>query len=527
MTIKKSIIYYNIGKGLLEEGKIKEALEAFEIAIFEEPGFQKARDAYKLALAELEKSSSSSLAEKVKARYLKDVEHPHFYLAKLYYFEGDYLNALDELTNALEEAKSDSNIKVEIFNLMGSIYYIREEFELLREYADRALELDKNSSGAHFNKGLWYKINGYFDEAKESFKKAISLNKRLFHAYDELGEIYINEGELEEAESLFKKVLEIVPDWINSYFALGEIALRRGEVEKSLFYFKKAQSTLGENERLLSKLGKVYNLVGDPANAIFCLEKLLKAGSATDEDLMHLGVAYLLLMMPTTALKIFKKLREIYPSFPFLQEFIVLGEMMEQLLQKLKEVPFNLRDEMGGKRVVYLPLSDQTTLLDFEKKELKSSLKNQKLKGREKKKCVKNSELHFLLEVKQQPEEKISYILSLLRSKRALDTLTSKTVKETIAEPWPEKEKDSVFIKRVAEAWRKLGKEFPEPDKVREVVTLLKDDVRLDYFLSKDSLERYRKDKRKKWLAVSMRELRKAVPLKKIYILAIFPEFLG
>ena len=542
MTSKKSIIYYKIGKNLLEEGKVREALEAFEIAIFEEPGFRKAKEAYDSTFAELETEPSltSSLTERIKEKIeshlVGEESKTHYYLGKLYYFEGDYLSALDELATALKQAESDRNLTVDILNLIGSIYYVREELELLLEYANRALEMDGQSAGAFFNKGLWYKMSGLFEEAKDAFQRAITLNRHLFHAYDELGELHINDGNYQKAEEIFKKILDIIPDWLNSYFALGEIALRKGNPQLSLSYFKRALEILPEDERLLSKLGKVYNMAGDPANAILCLEHLLKSGSAAEDDLMNLGVAHLLLMMPTTALEVFTKLRDVHPYHPMLLEFIVLSEMMEQSLSKLQELPASLRENMGlgpeivletnqrrSRRTLYLPLSSQTTLSDFSHG-----------KKHETPSHTKESSLEFLKSVLLRPEENIGFILSLLRSKNAVNTLTQPTVKEKIVLEWPEKEKDQPFITTVAGQWKNraktagIGKEMKIPDltDTKELIVLHKDDIRLDYFFPREFLDRYRRDGRKKWIDITTKELCEAVPLKKVYILVLFPEFL-
>jgi len=545
MTKKKSLIYYRIGTNLLEEGKIREALEAFEIAIFEEPGFRKAKEAYDSTLAELENEPSldSSLTGRIREsleRHLAGEEgKSHYYMGKLYYFEGDHLSALDELATALGQAESDRALTVEILNLMGNIYYVREEFELLLEYANRALEMDRQSAGAYFNKGLWYKVNGQSEEAKDSFQRAITLNRHLFHAYDELGEIHINEGNYRKAEEIFRKILDIIPDWLNSYFALGEIALQKGDPQLSLSYFKRALEIIPDDERLLSKLGKVYNMAGDPANAILCLERLLKSGNAGEEDLMNLGIAHLLLMMPTTALKVFSELRELRPYYSMLQEYIVLAEMMEQFLYKLQELPASQREEMGlgseiilktdgkrSRRTLYLPLSSQTTLLDFER--------DTRTEEEKKRSHTRESTREFFETLLARPEETIGFVLSLLRSKNAVNSLTQSSVKEKIILEWPEKEKDRPFIDIAARQWRKrrssrsTGTESqpPDMDDLRKLIVVHKDDVRLDFFFSREFLDSYRRDGRKKWVDITMKELAGAVPLREVYILALFPEFL-
>ena len=547
MPSKKSIIYYNIGKSLLEEGKIKEALEAFEIAIFEEPGFHKAREAYDSALAEMEPGSSMAdrLRSQVEEQLVGQGARANLYLGKLYYFDGDYLSALDELAIALQEAEaeSDQELAVEVLNLMGSVYYAREEFELLAEYAGKALELDDKSAGAWFNRGLWLKTAEMFPEAKEAFGQAISYNRQLFHAYDELGELHITEGDLEKAEELFSKILEIIPDWLNSYFALGEIALRKGDTSRSLKQFKKALAILPNDQRLLSKLGKVYNMAGDPANAILCLEKLLKSGTASDEDLMNLAVAHLLLLMPGTALKVLAKLRDIQPGHPMLSELTMLGNMMEQLTGRLQELPASLREELGlgselvlrqnarGKgRAILLPFSSQTTILDFSRGT--GQTENEYSGGRVEER-PEQAARELFKELMDRPEEGIAVILSRLRARQAVSTLTSPGAKEQLMPKWPEKKMDRSLIDTVSSTWRELARELrkgamkklPNINRTKKLMVLHKEDVRLDYFLEPEILVDYRKDKRKKWVDLTLEELEKGLPLKKAHLLALFPEF--
>ncbi len=552
MSTKKSIIYYNIGKNLLEEGKIREALEALEVAIFEEPGFVKAKEAYDSALAELEETRE--LAPRLRERILESVteEGPrlHYYLGKLSYFEGDYLGALDELVLALEQAQEDIPLTVEIQNLMGSIYYIRDEHDLLLEYAELSLALDNGSAGACFNKALWFKTRDLLEDAKEWFHRTIQLNRRLFHAYDELGEIYILEGELAEAEGLFQKILEIIPDWLNSYLALGEISLRKGDSAQSLRHFKRALEIMPDDEKLLSKLGKVHNMAGDPRNAINCLEQLLKAGTARDEDIMNLGVSYLLLMVPGTARKFFTKVQELQPYYPLVHEMLILTDMLEDLLGRLSELPNSIREhiQMGpelllghrgesNKQKLYLPLSNQTTLFDFRYGLVKGGTNGEleaRIPGEEELLTPPESPTAFMETLLSSPRVRLGFIFSLLRTKNALSALSGRKTREKLSPAAsPGKDQDSVVVDFLLERWKPWQKDWKERGRLpgtgtlKELIVLSKDDPRLDFFLSFEALQSYRNDGRKKWVDLTMKDLQKGVPLGRFYLIALFPEFLG
>jgi len=120
-------------------------------------------------------------------------------------------------------------------------------------YADKAIELNKNYAYAYFVKGAAIGrlaqyagiikslfLLGDFDK---SFKKAIELDPKCFRAYVAMGMRYRDVPwpmrNYKKAEEYLKKAIEIEPKYINSYLELGILYEAWNKKDKAIEMFKK------------------------------------------------------------------------------------------------------------------------------------------------------------------------------------------------------------------------------------------------------------------------------------------------
>ena len=126
-------------------------------------------------------------------------------------------------------------------------------YEKAIEYADKAIELNKNYAYAYFVKGAAIGrlaqyagiikslfLLGDFDK---SFKKAIELDPKCFRAYVAMGMRYRDVPwpmrSYKKAEEYLKKAIEIEPKYINSYLELGILYEVWNKKDKAIEMFEK------------------------------------------------------------------------------------------------------------------------------------------------------------------------------------------------------------------------------------------------------------------------------------------------
>lgn len=200
------------------------------------------------------------------------------------------------------------------------------------EAADRAVELDPDSSSARASRGLAMFICGRFRAAERELEKAIGLNPNLFEPYFYSGIAFTSQGRYEKAAEMYRKAISVDrTDYLpviylaQAYASLGrkheEMRARRasielierhiamnpgdtralciganqygsaGEVEKGLRMAEKALARGGDEPLVLYNIACFFALRGDRARALDLLESAIgrgwgdKAWLETDSDL--------------------------------------------------------------------------------------------------------------------------------------------------------------------------------------------------------------------------------------------------
>lgn len=147
----------------------------------------------------------------------------HFYaaqynLAKVYFDRGDYDMVLNELSALVEEIKatnsSENNKKLLLLskNILGSIYYYKEDFKTALGQFNEIILLDPGFSEAYFNIGIVKEKEKELSEAITNFEKAQELNPSNPETHYHLGILNLLTGNKDSAISSFKKVTELTSE---------------------------------------------------------------------------------------------------------------------------------------------------------------------------------------------------------------------------------------------------------------------------------------------------------------------------
>ena len=176
----------------------------------------------------------------------------------------DSYNA-EGMKNLISELEKLQNKDYKLYTLLADAYVEytlwgvsdnvdkKAMYEKAIEYADKAIELNKNYAYVYFVKGAAIGrlaqyagiIKSLFllSDFDSSFKKAIELNPKCFRAYVAMGMRYRDVPwpmrSYKKAEEYLKKAIEIEPKYINSYLELGILYEVWNKKDKAIKMFNK------------------------------------------------------------------------------------------------------------------------------------------------------------------------------------------------------------------------------------------------------------------------------------------------
>lgn len=260
--------FYNLGVVDYNEGKFKEAMNAFKssVDVTVMMGSLDTMAMYNVALtAEIAGENSAALT------YYTDLIKMGFKNPELYSSMGRIYMAEGDTTTALKHILDGRNIYPEDFNLLISeinIYLLTHNVEKAIESLELAVKKDDTNPTIFFAVGVAYDqlktkrpeaANEYFAKAESAYQRAIELNPEYFDPIYNLGALHVNEAALliEEAIKLplseqkkydaltekanthltaampnLERALELQPNDFNTMVSLKEIYTRLNKLDK-------------------------------------------------------------------------------------------------------------------------------------------------------------------------------------------------------------------------------------------------------------------------------------------------------
>lgn len=208
VTIEKNpdcwMAYSNRGFGLLQEGRLADAIGDFKAALNVNPDYAYAHNNLGMALLQ----------------------------------EGRLDDAVPHFTKALE-LKPDY---AEPYDNLGTVYFQKGQVDASISSLRKAVAINPAFSDAHFNLGIAFRAKGETDAAISEYQKCLENAPDDLEARRGLAGALLEKGSIAESITQFQSVLAMKPDYVEALIDLGNAFLKAGQPRDAVEQFQKALS---------------------------------------------------------------------------------------------------------------------------------------------------------------------------------------------------------------------------------------------------------------------------------------------
>ena len=216
-------------------------------------------------------------------------------------------------------AKSPDNSS--FYEQLGTVLYDgKKDLKGAEAALRKAIELDKNNSGALLKLGKLLAEEGSIDQALATFQQSIKDNPRELPFYILSGELYEKKKDWDQAKAMYQKALSIVPDQPLASNNLAYVILEQGgNVDVAMGLAQTARRGMPDSPNAADTLGWAYYQKGIYQSAIGQFLEAVrlseKRGGPDDADLhYHLGLAYQKTNQPALARQQLEKAVKLSPD---------------------------------------------------------------------------------------------------------------------------------------------------------------------------------------------------------------------
>lgn len=261
--LEKETAYRQIGINAMEEGKYKEAEEAFNNALNQASGFgvNEVDICYYKAAAQFASGNLNAAEETYNALLEHDEESSDAYFLRgcVFLKNNESEKALFDFENAVKYAENDE-MYLEVYNTLAAEGYEKEGADFLSE----AIEKKAGRTAKNYTvKGRIYMLKEEYKKAAEQFEKAIEKGDDEAELY--LAKLYEATGEEKKARACVDSYIEKNKESSVAYNKEGCVKLQEGSYQEAIEIFRKGLALPDvTNEREIRRnLIAAYEYSGD------------------------------------------------------------------------------------------------------------------------------------------------------------------------------------------------------------------------------------------------------------------------
>jgi Tfp pilus assembly protein PilF len=241
---------------------------------------------------------------------------------------GDAVQALEQVAamirdDRLVEAEKELNGVLRVapdlpvaLNLMGSVRAKQNRLVEAESLFLRAVQNDKNFTGARMNLAYLYLLKGAPDKAIPQLNEVIALEPENREARVLLGDAYLAKDDLQKAEENYLAALDQKLDNPGALFGLAQISRSKGETREEMIYLNRVGTLIADSTAtdFLYKFALEAMRVGLFDEAKSALERAVSLKPREPSYQLALGIAWLRKTDLFTAEKIFRHVLALQPN---------------------------------------------------------------------------------------------------------------------------------------------------------------------------------------------------------------------
>ncbi len=276
-TNGSAFVQGELGRELLQRGKAKRAVAAFESAAKAATGDHRA-----LAPALKELGAAQLAAQEFDA-------------------------AVKSLERSRRLAGSSPGLQRELLELLADAH---RGMGKLESFVTELEKRGQRDSLALEQLGGLYEEVGRLDDALEAYREALALRPGDIDTRIKVIRLLQLRGDLDQAIDHIKALIRSVPTNPQYVFQLAEALLARGDRASAIAELRKLEARAGDSEDTLTGLVDFYERVDENARALALLRRLTQLGSGDPEHFVDLGNRYWRDGERTKARQSWQRLRE-------------------------------------------------------------------------------------------------------------------------------------------------------------------------------------------------------------------------
>jgi Tfp pilus assembly protein PilF len=133
----------------------------------------------------------------------------------------------------------DPNSSIAHYNLARFLAKRGDHTEAIAHYR-KALNIRPNDADSHNNLGLLLAVRGEVAASLEEFKRAVEIDPNYAKAFFNMGRVFARQGELEKAAQNYQQALSLNPNEAEIQLGLGNVLARQGQLEAASAHFERA-----------------------------------------------------------------------------------------------------------------------------------------------------------------------------------------------------------------------------------------------------------------------------------------------
>jgi tetratricopeptide (TPR) repeat protein len=315
----------NLGRWLLRDGKVTEAIGQYEQALRLKPDFAEAH--YNLADA-LEQAGRVQKAigyyEQV-LRLKPDFAEAHNNLGAVLMEQGRLPEAISHYEQALRLKPDFAEAHYNLGVALGQAGRVQEA---IGNY-EQALRLKPDFAEAHYNLGVALVEQGGLQEAIGHYEQALRIRPDYTDVHNNLGIALVRLGRVQEAIEHYQQALRLKPNFAAAHYNLGVTLMGQGRLQEAIGHYEQALRVQPDYTDVLhNTLGIALVRLGRVQEAIEHYQQALRLKPDFAEAHNNLGAALMGQGRLPEAISHYEQAVRIKPDFA--EAHYNLGDALEQ-----------------------------------------------------------------------------------------------------------------------------------------------------------------------------------------------------